>query len=149
MTTTAHGPVDYLLLQVPPGADTAPAAAALLDLVDQGIVRIYDLVVIRKDEDGTFSGIDVNDLANDGVGGFSAFEGARSGLAGEDDLEAASGVMDPGTKAVLIVYENTWAAPFVSAAMDAKAEVIATARIPAPVVMEALEALEASQPEGN
>src|SRR3954463_7907846 len=117
-TSTAHGPADYLLLQVPPGQDTSAAAAALLDLVENGIIRIYDLVVIRKAEDGSFSGIDVNDLSDHGIGGFAAFEGARSGLADDDDLEAASGVMDAGTAAVLIVYENTWAAPFVSAALD-------------------------------
>jgi dihydroorotase-like cyclic amidohydrolase len=138
------GPIDYLLLQYPPGADTTASGAALVDLVAGATVRILDLIVIRKHDDGSFSGLDITDVSDHGIGGFVAFEGARSGLVDDDDLSEASQVMDPGTTAVLVVYENTWARGFVSAARDAQAEVIASARIPADEVMAALDALDAA-----
>jgi hypothetical protein len=144
-----HGPIDYLLLQFPEGADTAPSGAALLDLVSAGIVRIYDLLVIKKESDGSFSGIDVTDLSAHGIGGFTAFAGAKSGLLQDSDLSEAAAVMDGGSTAVLIVYENSWAIPFVGAALDAKAEVIAGARIPATTVMEVLDALDAADASDN
>jgi hypothetical protein len=144
MSTDAHGPIDYLLLQFPPGADMSEAGAQLLGLVDVGIVRIFDLLVIRKEEDGSFSGVDVNDLSDQGIGAFTAFAGARSGMVDDEDLSLAAGVMDTGTVAVLIVYENTWAAGFVGAALGAGAQLIASARIPATTVMEALDALESA-----
>jgi len=139
-----YGPIDYLLIQIPPGADTSEMGAAMIDLVARGIVRIYDLLVIRKEQDGTFSGVDITDLSDHGIGGLMEFEGARSGLLGDEDLQRAGEIMDPGTVAALFVYENTWAVPFVGAAIDANAEVISSARIPAMEVMEALDALEAA-----
>lgn len=147
-TDEVHGPIDFLLIEFDADKMTGEAAGALLDLVEQGIVRIYDLLVIRKDSDGTITGIDVSDLSADSLGGFVAFAGARSGLVGDDDIAEAGGVMEPGTAAALIVYENTWAVPFVTAARNAGAEVIASARIPADVVMEVLDALEAADAAG-
>jgi Family of unknown function (DUF6325) len=143
--TDVHGPIDFLLLQVPPGADTTAMGEALFEIVNRGIVRIYDLLIIRKEADGSFSGIDLNDLSSAGLGGFTAFAGAQSGLLSDDDLHEAAGVMDPGSLAALFIYENSWAIPFVGAALDAKAEVIATERIPATVVMEVLDLLEAAE----
>lgn len=138
-----HGPIDFVLIEFPGDRLTGKAADALLDLVDRGIVRIYDLLAVRKDEDGTFSGIDITDLATDALGGFTAFSGARSGLLGDDDLAQAAEAMEPGTVAALIVYENAWAIPFVAAARDAGGQLVASARIPAQDVMDALDALEA------
>ena len=115
-----------------------------MDLVDIGVIRVYDLLVIRKDEDGTVSGVELNDLTADQVGGFSAFAGARSGLLGDDDARRAADAMKPGTVAALLVYENAWAIPFIAAARDAGGQLIASARIPAPDVMDALDALEAT-----
>jgi hypothetical protein len=138
-----HGPIDFVLIEFPGDRLTGEAADALLDLVDRGIVRIYDLLAIRKDEDGTFSGIDITDLSTDTLGGFAAFSGARSGLLGDDDLAQAADAMKVGTVAALIVYENAWAIPFVAAARDAGGQLVASARIPAQDVMDALDALEA------
>ena len=137
------GPIDFILLEAPGDRLTGEAGAALLDLVDQGIVSIYDLLVVRKDEDGSFSGIDITDLDQELFGGFTAFAGARSGLLGDEDLAAAADALEPGTVAALIVYENRWARPFVAAARAAGAQVVASARIPADVVNEALDALDA------
>jgi hypothetical protein len=139
-----HGPIDFLLLEFPGDKMTGATADALLDLVARGIVRIYDLLVVRKDADGSFSGIDITDLSADDIGGFVAFAGARSGLVGDEDLTDAAGVLEPGTVAALIVYENTWAVPFVAAARGAGAQVVASERIPADVVMGVLDELEAA-----
>jgi hypothetical protein len=144
-TEEIHGPIDFILLEAAGDKLKGEAAAALLDLVERGIVRIYDLLVVRKDEDGTFSGIDVTDLSTDALGGFVAFAGARSGLLDDDDLAAAADAMTPGSVAALIVYENAWAIPFVAAARRAGVQVVASARIPADVVTAALDELEAAE----
>lgn len=146
-TTGVHGPIDFLLLQFSSENMTGAGAEEILDLVERGIIAIYDLLVVRKEDDGSFSGLELSDLSADGIGGFSTFEGARSGLLSDDDAREAAEVMDPGTVAALIVYENTWAVPFVAAARDVGAEVIASSRIPADVVMEALDELEAADAE--
>lgn len=140
---TVHGPIDYLLLEFSEDRLTGGPAAALLDLVDAGIVRVYDLLVIRKATDGSIEGLDISDLDADSIGDFTVFAGARSGLLGNDDVAEAGDVMEPGTVAALLVYENTWAIPFVGAARDAGAELVASGRIPALDVMAALDDLEA------
>jgi len=142
--STVHGPIDFVLIEFPGDRLTGASADALMDLVDRGIVRVFDLLVIRKEDDGSFSGLDVSDLSADHVGGFTAFAGARSGLLGDDDVRQAAEAMKPGTVAALIVYENVWAIPFVAAARDAGGQLVASARIPAQDVMDALDALEAT-----
>lgn len=140
----AMGPVDYLLLEFPDQEPTGEGAAALADLVDAGIIHLYDLVAVRKDSDGVVSGFELTDLG-EGVTGFAAFSGARSGLLGDEDIEEAGGILEPGTIAVLLVYENAWARPFVAAARKAGGQVIASARIPAEDIMDALDALESQE----
>jgi hypothetical protein len=139
------GPIDLLVIEWREENMTGEAAAALLDLVERGIVRIFDLLVVRKDDDGTFSGIDVEDLSADDLGGFVAFSGARSGLLGDDDIAEAANALEPGTMAALIVYENTWAVPFVRAARNVGAQVVASVRIPADDLVAALDALDAAE----
>jgi hypothetical protein len=144
VSVDVHGPVDFVIIEFDGTKMTGAAASALLDLVDAGIIRIWDLLVVRKEADGTFSGVDISNLGADELGGFAAFAGARSGLLGDDDLAEAAEAMLPGTAAAVIVYENSWAIPFIAAAMDAGAQVVASARIPADVVTEVLDALEAA-----
>ena len=145
MTTTndAHGPIDFLLIEFPNERTDGSAAQALLDLVEAGTIRLLDLVVARKEEDGTVEVIDV-DAAGD-VTAFVQFSGARSGLLGEDDVQEAGSAMAPGTTAALIVFENAWAAPFVAAARKNGGEVVASMRIPASDVIDALDALESEE----
>lgn len=138
----AIGPIDYVLLEFPDQEPSGETAAALMDLVDAGIVRVFDIVAIRKAADGSVSGFEVTDLTSDGAGSFAAFAGARSGLLGDDDIAEAASAMEPGTIAVLLIYENAWAAPFVAAASRAGGQLIASARIPAQDIMDALAALE-------
>jgi hypothetical protein len=142
------GPIDFLLLEFDPAKATGEAGAALMDLVDAGIVRIYDLVIIEKAADGSVSGVELTDLQQGSLGGFSAFAGARSGLVGDEDIANAGEGLQAGSAAALIVYENAWAAPFVAAARRSGAEVVASARIPADLVNEALDAMDAAEPVG-
>ena len=139
-STEVHGPVDFVLIEFPGDKLTGEAAPALMDLVERGIIRLYDLMVISKNDDGSVEALELQDPT--GVDGFSYFAGARSGLLGDDDLREAAEAMEPGTVAALIVYENSWAIPFVRAARNSGGELIASARIPATDLMDALEALE-------
>jgi len=144
MADDVYGPIDFVLLEFEADNLRGEAAEALLDLVDRGIVRIFDLLIIKKDADGTFSGLAVDALADDEAGAFAAFQGASSGMLGDEDVAEAAGAMEPGTVAALIVFENVWAIPFVRAVYNAGGALIASARIPADVVNEALDALEAA-----
>lgn len=140
--TDVHGPVDFVLIEFSGDRLTGRTAEALLDLVERGIVRVYDILMIGKDHDGSIYGIDIAESAGPEVGGFTELAGARSGLLSDDDMREAGSAMEPGTLAALIIYENTWAVPFVAAAMESGGQLIASARIPAPDVMAALDALE-------
>lgn len=142
-TTDAHGPIDFVLIEFPNERTDGTAADALMDLVEAGTIRLLDLVIARKEQDGTIEVIDV-DAAGD-VTAFVQFAGARSGLLGEDDVRAAGEALAPGTTAALIVYENSWAAPFVAAARRNGGEMVASVRIPASDVMDALDALDSEE----
>lgn len=145
MTTTpdATGPIDFILIEFPNDRTDGSAAQALFDLVEAGTIRLLDLVVARKEDDGTVEVIDV-DAAGD-VTAFVQFAGARSGLLGDDDIQEAGNALSPGTTAALIVFENAWAAPFVAAARKNGGELVASMRIPASDVMDALDALETEE----
>jgi hypothetical protein len=144
-TADVHGPIDFVLIEFSEDRLTGEAAQALLDLVDKGIVALYDVLVVGKENDGSVYALDLADGV-DQLGGFAELAWVRSGLLTEDDMREAAGAMQPGTLAVLIVYENTWAIPFVGAAMEAGGELIAGARISAKDVTDSLEALEARDP---
>ncbi|GAA4397628.1 hypothetical protein GCM10023168_02770 [Fodinibacter luteus] len=149
MTTTAtveaHGPIDFVLIEFPSDERQTEAADALFELVEAGTVRLLDLLVVRKYADGTLEIMDLNTLG--GEASFSRFVGARSGLLGEDDVDEAGAALGPGTTAALIVYENSWAAPFVAAVRRGGGELVASTRIPASDVMDALDALESTESE--
>jgi Family of unknown function (DUF6325) len=139
-TTDVHGPIDFVLIEFPGDRLTGEAGEALMDLVERGVLRLYDLMVISKQPDGFVEVLELGDPS--GTDGFAYLAGARSGLLGDEDLRDAAAAMEPGTVAALVVYENTWAIPFVSAARRSGGEVIASARIPAADIMAALESLE-------
>ena len=117
----------------------------MVDLTDRGIIRILDLVVAQVDEDGGFTAVEVADLDGDGELDLAVFEGVRSGLLDEEDLAKSAALVEPGNAVGMLVYENTWAGPFVTAMRSAGAEVIASGRIPAEDVIAALDALDAAQ----
>lgn len=136
-----HGPIDYVLLEFPRDRLTGQAGPALMDLVERGVIRLFDLLVVSKGEDGMVEVLELTDPLSES-GGFHYFAGASSGMLGEDDVREASEALTPGTVAALVVYENTWAAPFVAAVRSSGGELVASARIPAGDVIAALDALD-------
>jgi hypothetical protein len=139
------GPVDIVVIAYPPGAPmTGEAAPLLVDLVERGIIRVLDAMFVIKNEDGTFSGFDATDLDDKGVGDFTVFEGASSGLLSEHDVATTADEIEPGSAAVMIVYENRWAAPFVAAVRRNGGVPVAFERIPAQDLIDALDAAEAA-----
>jgi len=141
-TAEVHGPIDFLLIEFSADRLTGRAAQELLDLVDKGIVALYDVLVVGKADDGSTYALDMSDDV-DRLGGFAELAWVRSGLLTDEEIQEAAATMERGTLAVLIVYENTWAVPFIAAAKESGGELIAGARIPAQDVMDALDALEA------
>jgi len=137
------GPVDYLVVEFPGNKMTGEGLPILVDLVDRGIVRVLDLVFVRRDDDGTVSAFEITDFDGDGALDLAVFQGAKSGLLDDQDIAEAGNAVQPGSSAALLVYENTWAAPMVGALRSSGAEVVASGRIPADVLMEALDALDA------
>jgi hypothetical protein len=140
--TQEMGPIDYVLIEWPDRQPNGEAAPLLLDLVERGLIRIIDLTFITKGEDGSVAGIDVSEL--EGVQAFADFEGASSGLLGNEDIEEAANALDPGTSAALLVYENSWAAPFASAIRRNGGQLVASGRIPVQAIEAALDAAESN-----
>lgn len=138
------GPIDYILVEWPGRQPNGEVAPQLVDLVDRGLIRILDLVFISKDEDGSVTALEISDLGDE-VAELAIFEGASSGLLGDEDVEEAAGVLEPGTSAALLVFENSWAAPFVGAVRRSGGELVASGRIPAEDVLAALDAAEAER----
>ena len=139
------GPIDVIVIGYPVGAPmTGEAMPIFLDLVDRGIIRVLDALFVLKAEDGSVSGFDASDLDVKDVGDFEALAGASSGLLGGDDVQTAGEALDPGSAAVMIVYENRWAAPFAAAVRRNGGVLIASDRIPVQDVIDALDAAEAA-----
>jgi hypothetical protein len=137
------GPIDWLLVEFdqPLNGSVAPP---LLDLVDRGLIRVLDMLFIRKDADGSVQAVEISDLPGDEAVHVEAFDGASTGLFGEDDLAAAGAALEPDTRAVMLMYENTWAAPFAIALRKAGGLLIDSGRIPVQQIIAALEELDAA-----
>ena len=137
------GPVDYLVVEWPGEQPTGEAAPLLIDLVDRGLVRILDLALIAKDEDGSVAALEI-ERASEQVEALKGLIGASSGLLSDEDVEAAGEALDPGTSAALMVYENSWAAPFAAAVRRSGGQLVANGRIPIQSLVAALDAAEAN-----
>jgi hypothetical protein len=137
------GPVDYIVVEFPGNKMTGEGLPMLVDLVERGIIRILDLVFIRKDLDGSVTAFEIADFDHDGQLDLAVFEGASSGLLAEDDVAEAGEVIEAGSSAGILLFENRWAAPFIGALRRGGAEVVASGRIPATDLMDALESAEA------
>jgi uncharacterized membrane protein len=136
------GPIDYVVVEFPGNRMTGEAFPILVDLVDRGLIRVLDLVFVRKDTDGSVVGLELKDLDGDGELDLTVFEGASSGLLGDDDIQEAGGVLEPGTSAGILVYENVWAGPFAAAVRRSGGQLVASGRIPVQAVLAALDAVE-------
>ena len=138
------GPIDYIVVEFPGSKMTGEGFPILLDLVDRGIIRILDLAFVTKDLDGSTRGVAITDIDGDGQLDLAAFEGASSGLLGEDDIQDAGTVLEPGSSAGILVYENVWAGPFASALRRGGGQLVASGRIPVQALLAAAEAAEAA-----
>ncbi|MGW2558713.1 DUF6325 family protein [Streptomyces sp. NPDC001514] len=143
------GPVDYLVLEFPGNRMTGEAFPLLLDLVDRHIIRILDLLFVRKDTDGSVTVLELSDVTGDGKLDLTVFEGAASGLLGDDDIEEAGSAVEPGNSAAILLYENTWAAPVARALRRSGAQMVAGGRIPVNALLASLEAAEDTPTQGT
>ena len=151
MTNTALdelGPVDYLVVEFP--ADTAnftgEIADRLLELVDAGTIRVIDMLILVKDDDGSVEAMELSDV--DDLGPLVELEAELAELLAEDDVVNLAAAMDPGSTAGVLIYENLWAAPFASAVRHAGGQLIADGRIPIQAIAASIEADEALETEG-
>ncbi|MEU4159051.1 DUF6325 family protein [Actinoplanes sp. NPDC026670] len=134
------GPVDYLCVEFPDGSLNGTAFPLLVDLVDRGIIRILDILFIRKERDGTVTALDARDVELAGLG---VFHGAASGILGGDDMREAGQALEGGSAAVVLVYENAWAAPLAIRLRRNGAHLVAGGRIPVQALISALDEIEA------
>jgi hypothetical protein len=137
------GPIDYVIVEWPGRQPNGEAAPHLIDLVERGLIRILDLTFIAKADDGSVTRLEIADLGDE-VAAFAEFEGASSGLLSDEDTSEAASALEPGTSAALLVYENSWAAPFAAAVRRSGGELVASGRIPAQDLIDALDAAESA-----
>ncbi|MFF2330955.1 MULTISPECIES: DUF6325 family protein [unclassified Streptomyces] len=137
------GPIDYMVVEFPAGSRmTGEGLPLLVNLVDRGIIRILDLRFVRKNQDGTVEGVELSELTGAGDGALAVFEGASSGLLGQEDIDEASAVLEPGSSAGILIYENVWAGPFAAAVRRSGGRLVANGRIPIQEVLASLDAAE-------
>ena len=136
------GPVDYIVVEFPRMKFNGEAFPLLVDLVDRGLIRILDLAFVSKDDNGRVAGLELSDLDLTGDPNLKVFEGASSGLIGDDNLQEAAAALEPGTAAAVLVYENRWAAPFAAAVRRAGGQLVASGRIPVQAILASLDAVE-------
>lgn len=141
------GPVDWIVVEFPGSKLTGEIAPILKDYVDRGLIRILDLLMLKKDADGTIEGFELSDLDDGELGGLRTFETEVAMLLSEQDVEDLAVTIEPGSSAAVLVWENLWAAPFGAAVRHAGGQLAASGRIPVQAVLAALEA-DAEQTQG-
>jgi Family of unknown function (DUF6325) len=137
------GPIDYVLIEFPGSRFNGEVLPELVDLVDRRIIRLIDLIFVKKEDDGSFEGFHYADLVGE-IPELEVFEGVSAGVLSHEDAESAAGAMEPGTSAALIVYENRWAAHFATAVRGSGGQLVAHGRIPLEELVEALDAADAA-----
>ncbi len=137
------GPVDYLVVEFPANASnfTGEMADELVALVDAGIIRVIDVLILTKNDDGTIDVLELSDVEE--LGALRTIEAELAELLAEDDIEHLAAAMDPGSTAGVLIWENLWAAPFASAARRSGGQLIADGRIPIQAIIAAIEADDA------
>jgi hypothetical protein len=123
------GPIDYIVVEYAQHIPTGEAFEELLRLVDAGIVRVLDLAFVRKQDDGSVIAIAWEDVVGEAPE-IAVYEGASSGLLGQSDFDEVGNALAPNAAAAILVWENTWAAPFASAVRRSGGQLVASGRIP-------------------
>jgi hypothetical protein len=140
VTLDEMGPIDYIVIEFPGNKMTGEGLPILVDLVDRGVIRLIDLVFFTKADDGSVAMLEIADFDGDGELDLAIFEGASSGILGEDDINEAAAAVEGGSSAALLVYENRWAAPFAAAVRRGGGQLVAFGRIPIQALVAALDA---------
>ena len=140
--TEETGTIDWLVIEFPGTQPTGALVPALLDLVDRRLIRLLDALIVIKRSDGTFESLTSQDLDPAQVGELGALAGVSSGLLTDEDAEAAASVLEPGTAALLIVFENLWSIPFALAVRQAGGQLVSSGRLPVQAILARLDALE-------
>ena len=145
------GPVDYVVVEFPAGASnfTGEMAEELIALVDSGTIRLIDVLILTKNDDGTVDAMELSDIEE--LGELQALEAELAELLAEEDVVNLAAAMDPGSTAGVLIWENLWAAPFAAAARRSGGQLIATGRIPIQAIIASIEADQttATATEGN
>ena len=143
------GPVDYLVVEFPAASSnfTGEMAAELAALHEAGTIRLLDLLVLRKNDDDSVDAFEIDDL--DQVGELVALEAEIAEILAAEDVEHLAAAMTPGSTAGVVVWENTWAAPFASAARRSGGQLVASGRIPIHAIVASIEAEMAAESEGD
>jgi hypothetical protein len=134
------GPVDWIVVEFPGARFDGSVMPILVDLEERGIIRVLDLVVLKKDADGTLEAFEVSDLDESEIGGMRDLERELATLLSEDDVLNVANAVEPGSAAALLVWENRWAAPFGSAVRKVGGQLVASGRIPVQALLAAIEA---------
>jgi Family of unknown function (DUF6325) len=142
------GPVDYIVVEFPGSKFSGEIAPALRDLVERGLVRVLDLLVLKKEEDGTIEAFELSDLEDTEIGELRSHERELAMLLSEEDVTAVAAAIEPGSTAGVLVWENSWAAPFASAVRHSGGQLVASGRIPIQALVAAVEADEDHDTEG-
>jgi hypothetical protein len=142
------GPVDYLVVEFPAGASnfTGEMAKELLALVDAGTIRVIDILILRKNADGSVDASELSEVAE--LGELAAVEAELAELLAADDVIDLAAAMEPGSTAGVLIWENLWAAPFASAARRSGGQLIANGRIPIQAIIASIEADDLAATEG-
>lgn len=134
------GPVDWIVVEFPGSRFRGEIAPLLNDLVERDLVRVLDLLVLKKDSDGTLEAFELSDLADDELGALRAHETEVVHLLSEADVDKLAPTIEPGSSAAVLVWENKWAAPFGMAVRRAGGQLVASGRIPTQALLAAIEA---------
>ena len=134
------GPVDWLVVEFPGSRFNGEIAPTIVDLVDREIIRVLDLLVLRKDDDGNIEAFEITDLDDSELGELRAYETELAMLLSAEDVEAIAAAVEPGSSAACLVWENRWAAPFASAVRRAGGQLVANGRIPVQALLASIEA---------
>ena len=138
------GPVDYLVVEFPAGASnfTGEMATELVALVDAGTIRVIDVLILTKNDDGTVEATELSDIEE--LGELQAVEAQLAELLAEEDVIHLAAAMEPGSVAGVLIWENLWAAPFAAAARRSGGQLVANGRIPIQAIIASIQADEAS-----
>ena len=136
------GPVDWIVVEFPGSRFNGQIAPALLDLVQRDLVRVLDLLVLKKDADGSLEAFELSDLDEGEIGELRTYESELAMLLSEEDVTSLAAAIEPGSSAAVLIWENTWAAPFASAVRRSGGQLVASGRIPIQALLAAIEAAE-------